>query len=111
VTFSEFTPGEKQLELAGHVMDRRDKAAQAEQSTTSAATPAARAAAAKKAAAAKASMPPKPVTLKFEAIDKSGAVLGTQTVTTEALQPGKSASFRVKIDAANAVAYRYTIAG
>ena len=111
VTFSEFTPGEKQLELAGHVLDRRDKAAQAEQgSTTSSGTAAARAAAAKKAAAAKASMPPKPVTLKFEAIDKSGAVLGTQTVTTEALQPGKSASFRVKIDAANAVAYRYTIA-
>ena len=53
---------------------------------------------------------PRPVTLKFEAIDKSGAVLGTQTVTTEALQPGKSAPFRVKIDAANAVAYRYTIA-
>ena len=50
------------------------------------------------------------MTLKFEAIDKSGAVLGTQTITTEALQPGKSAPFRVKIDAANAVAYRYTIA-
>ena len=109
VTFSEFTPGEKQLELAGHVLDRRDKAAQADQGSTTT-TAAARAAAAKKAAAAKAAIPPKPVTLKFEAIDKSGAVLGTQTVTTEALQPGKSASFRVKIDASNPVAYRYTIA-
>jgi tetratricopeptide (TPR) repeat protein len=109
VTFSEFTPGEKQLELAGHVLDRRDKAAQADQGSTTT-TAAGRAAAAKKAAAAKASLPPKAVTLKFDAIDKSGAVLGSQTVTTEALQPGKSAAFRVKIDAANAVAYRYTIA-
>jgi hypothetical protein len=46
----------------------------------------------------------------MEAIDKSGAVLGSESVTTEALQPGKSAEFRVKIPAANAVAYRYTIA-
>ena len=107
VTFSEFTPGEKQLEIAGRVLDRRDKAAQAAQGSTTTT----RAAAARQAAAAKvASMPPKAVTLKFEAIDKSGAVLGTQTVTTEALQPGKTAPFRVKIDAANAVAYRYTIA-
>ena len=110
VTFTEFTPGEKQLEVAGRVLDRRDKAAQAEQgSTTTTGTAAARAAAARKAAAAAAAIPPKPVTLKFEAIDKSGAVLGTQTVTTQALQPGKSEPFRVKIDAANAVAYRYTI--
>jgi hypothetical protein len=49
------------------------------------------------------------VTLKFEALDKSGAVLGTQTVTTEALAPGKSAPFKVTIPAANAIAYRYTI--
>jgi predicted Zn-dependent protease len=110
VTFSEFTPGEKQLEIAGRVLDRRDKAAEAEQgSTTGTGTAAARAAAAKKAAAAKAAMPPKPVTLKFEAIDKTGAALGTQTVTTEALLPGKSATFRVTIPAANAIAYRYTL--
>ena len=32
------------------------------------------------------------MTLKFEALDKAGAVLGTQTVTTEALQPGKAAA-------------------
>ncbi|MFL5620915.1 MAG: tetratricopeptide repeat protein, partial [Gemmatimonadaceae bacterium] len=115
VTFSEFNPGEKQLEIAGTVLDRRDKAAEAEQGgTTSGGTAAARAAAAKKAAAAKAaakaSIPPKAVTLKFEALDKSGAVLGSQSVTTEPLQPGKTAPFRVKIDAANAVAYRYTLA-
>ena len=111
VTFSEFTPGEKQLEVAGHVLDRRDKAAQADQSSTSTGgSAAARAAAAKKAAAAKASFAPKPVTLKFEAIDKTGAVLGSESVTTEALQPGKSTEFRVKIPAANAVAYRYTVA-
>ena len=111
VTFSEFSPGEKQLVIAGHVLDRRDKAAQVDQaSTSSGGSAAARAAAAKKAAAAKASFAPKPVTLKFEAIDKSGAVLGSKSVTTEALQPGKSTPFRVEIDAANAAAYRYTIA-
>jgi hypothetical protein len=31
-------------------------------------------------------------------------------VTTEALEPGKSAAFKVSIPAANAVGYRYTIA-
>ena len=111
VTFSEFSPGDKQLEIAGTVLDRRDKAAQAEQGgTTQTRSAATRAAAAKKAAAAAPAMPPKAVTLKFEAIDKSGATLGSQSVTTEALTPGKSVPFRVKIDAANAVAYRYTIA-
>ena len=109
VTFSEFTPGEKQVEIAGTVLDRRDKAALAAQAASSGSA-AARAAAEKKAAAAAAALPPKAVTLKFEALDKSGAVLGSQSVTTEPLQPGKSAQFRVKIDAANAVAYRYTIA-
>ena len=111
VNFTEFNPGEKQLEIAGTVLDRRDKAAQADQGgTASGSSAAARAAAAKKAAAAAASIPPKAVTLKFDALDKAGAVLGSQSVTTEALQPGKTASFRVKIDAANAVAYRYTLA-
>ena len=111
VTFTEFSPGDKQLEIAGTVLDRRDKAAQAEQGgTTQTRSAATRAAAAKKAAPAGPAMAPKAVTLKFEALDKSGAVLGSQSVTTEPLQPGKSAPFRVKIDAANAMAYRYTIA-
>jgi len=111
VTFTEFTPTEKGLDLAGTVLDRRDKAAQAEQGgVATGKSAAARAAAAKKTAAAAASMPPKAVTLKFEALDKSGTVLGSQSVTTEPLQPGKSAPFRVKIDAANAIAYRYTLA-
>jgi predicted Zn-dependent protease len=111
VNFTEFNAGEKQLELAGTVLDRRDKAAQAEQGgIASGSSAAAKAAAAKKAAAAVASLPPKAVTLKFEALDKSGAVLGSQSVTTEALTPGKTAPFRVKIDAANALAYRNPLA-
>jgi tetratricopeptide (TPR) repeat protein len=109
VTFTEFTPGEKELTIAGTVLDRRDKAAASDESTTSGAKSAKAKAAAKPAAKSAASaLPAKPVTLKFEAIDKSGAVLGTQTVTTEALSPGKSANFNVKIPAANAIAYRYT---
>ena len=107
VTFTEMTPGEKSLELAGHVLDRRDKAAAA----AAGATTTTRAASAKKAAApAKPTLPPKAVTLKFEALDKAGAVLGSQSVTIDPLTPGKSAPFKVSIPAANAMAYRYTIA-
>ena len=111
VTFSELNLGEKQLEIAGRVLDRRDKAAETDASAAAAApTAAQRTAAARRAAAAKASFAPKAVTLKFEALDKAGTVLGTQSVTTEALEPGKSAEFKVSIPAANAAGYRYTIA-
>jgi len=107
VTFTEMSPGEKALEIAGRVLDRRDKAAQA----AAGATTTTRSAAAKKAAApAKPALPAKPVTLKFEALDKAGTVLGSQSVTVDPLTPGKSAPFRVSIPAANAVAYRYTVA-
>ena len=107
VTFTEMTPGEKSLDLAGHVLDRRDKAAAA----AAGATTTTRAASAKKAAApAKAALPPKAVTLKFEALDKAGTVLGSQSVTIDPLTPGKSAPFKVSIPAANAMAYRYTVA-
>jgi hypothetical protein len=72
VTFSEYSPSEKQLVLAGTA--------------------------------------PKAITLKFEALDKSGAVVATESVTTAALTPGKSAKFNVTLAAANVVGYRYTIA-
>src|SRR5258705_4705952 len=100
-------PGERSREIAGHVLDRRDKAAAGAAGSTT--TTRSAAAAKKAAAAAKPALPPKAVTLKFEALDKSGAVLGSQSVTTDALQPGKSAPFRVSIPAPNALAYRYTI--
>jgi hypothetical protein len=51
------------------------------------------------------------VTLNFEALDKSGAVVGSKSVSTEALTPGKSGNFTITIDAPGAMAYRYTIAG
>ncbi|MFL5605395.1 MAG: tetratricopeptide repeat protein [Gemmatimonadaceae bacterium] len=104
VTFSEFSPSEKQLVMAGTVLDRRDKIDAADASGR----PAKGKAPAKPAAASK--LPPKAVTLKFEALDKSGAVVGTQTVTTEPLTPGKSTKFSVTVPATNAIAYRYTIA-
>jgi predicted Zn-dependent protease len=111
VTFTELNLGDKQIDLAGRVLDRRDKAAESESGgTVTTRSAAARAAAAKNAAAAKTSFTAKAVTLKFEALDKAGTVLGTQSVTTEALEPGKSAAFKVSIPAANAVGYRYTIA-
>jgi tetratricopeptide (TPR) repeat protein len=109
VTFSEYTPGEQQIEIAGEVLDRRDKAAAAEDAGTTM-TRSELAKAQKARAARVAAMPAKPVTLKFEALDKSGTVLGSQSVTTEPLSPGKSAKFRVTIPAANALAYRYTVA-
>ncbi|HET9685076.1 MAG TPA: hypothetical protein VFP15_13305 [Gemmatimonadaceae bacterium] len=104
VTFSEFTPSDKELTIAGSVMDRRDK-------VDAGSTPAKAAKGkAAKAPAKVTTFPPKAVTLNFEALDKSGAVLGTQSVTTEPITPGKSTNFRVVIPAANAIAYRYTIA-
>jgi hypothetical protein len=104
VTVTEMTPGEKSLDLAGHVLDRRDKAAQAAAGSTSSTR-----SAAKKAAAPAKSFPAKAVTLKFEALDKAGTVLGSQSVTVDPLEPGKSGPFRVSIPAANAIAYRYTV--
>ncbi|NUO39042.1 MAG: hypothetical protein HOQ17_09385 [Gemmatimonadaceae bacterium] len=101
VTFAEFSPSENQIVVGGTVLDRRDK--------IGAQVPAAKPAKGKAPAKAAASMAPKAVTLKFEALDKTGAVLGSETVTTEPLTPGKSAKFSAKITASNAAAYRYTI--
>jgi tetratricopeptide (TPR) repeat protein len=103
VTFNEFSPSDKQLVMSGTVLDRRDKVDVAEAT----ARPTKGKAAAKLAAAPK--LQPKAVALKFEALDKSGAVVGTQTVTTDPLSPGKSTKFSVTVPAANAIAYRYTI--
>lgn len=104
VTFTEFTPSEKDLTIVGTVLDRRDKI------DAGAAAPATKAKTTKGAKAGSPALAPKAVTLNFEAIDKSGTVLGTQSVTTEALTPGKTANFRVVIPAANAIAYRYKVA-
>jgi hypothetical protein len=102
VTFSEFSPTESQVTVGGSVLDRRDKVG----TDAPAARPAKGKAPAKPAAK---SLPPKAVTLKFEALDKAGTAIGSQTVTTEPLTPGKSANFTAKIAAPNAVAYRYTV--
>ena len=53
--------------------------------------------------------PAKPVTIQFESLDRNGAVVGRQSVTTEALTPDKSAKFSVTIQGANAVAFRYAV--
>jgi Putative Zn-dependent protease, contains TPR repeats len=101
VTFTEFSPSDNQIVIGGNVLDRRDK--------VGAEVPAAKPAKGKAAAKSAASMAPKAVTLKFEALDKSGAAIGSETVTTEPLTPGKSAKFSTKVTASNAAAYRYTI--
>ena len=101
VTFTEFSPTETQIVVGGTILDRRDKNAEA-----STARPVRGKAPAKSASAA---MPAKAVTLKFDALDKAGAVIGSSSVTTEALAPGKSANFTVKIAAANAMAFRYSV--
>ena len=107
VTFNTFITGEKQVTLAGTVTDRRDKAAAAELEARNA--KAGKASKPGKGKATAAAIAPAAVTLKIEALDKSGAVLGTQSVTTEPLAPGKTATFRTVIPASDAVAYRYTI--
>lgn len=107
VSFTEFTPGDKQIIIGGSVTDRREKADQ-----NAFATPApAKTAKARAAAAAPVAKtyPAKPVTIQFESLDRNGAVVGRQSVTTEALTPDKSAKFTVTIPGANAVAFRYTV--
>ena len=103
VTFTEFSPSESQIVVGGSVLDRRDEI---EAAAATAQRPARGRAPAKPATK---SYPPKAVTLKFEALDKAGTAIATETVTTEALTPKKSAKFSVKIAAPNAVAYRYTL--
>lgn len=107
ITFTEFTPSDTKLIIGGTVLDRRDKIdANVAESRPAKGKPASKPAAKPAAKSA----PPKAVTLNFEALDKSGVVVGRQSVSTEALTPGKSAKFTVTIDAPKAVAYRYTIA-
>lgn len=101
VSFTEFSPAEAQLVIGGTVLDRRDK--------IDAETAAARPVRGKAPAKAAKSIPPKSVTLRFEALDRSGTAIGSESVTTEPLEPGKSAKFTVKIAAPNAVGYRYSI--
>jgi hypothetical protein len=102
VTFNEFSPTESQVTISGSVLDRRDKI----DAVGGTARPA------KGKAPAKAptrNAAPRAVTLKFEALDKAGNPVGSQSVTTEATTPGKSAKFSVKIAAPNVAAYRYTV--
>ncbi|MEP6729585.1 MAG: FxLYD domain-containing protein [bacterium] len=110
VTFSEFSPTDKQVVIAGTVADRRDKVEGNNNAATPAAKPAKGKPAAKPAAAASKTFDPKPTTLKFEALDKAGAVVGTETVTTKPLRPGEKDRFKVTIAGPNVVAYRYSIA-
>ncbi len=98
VTFSEFSPNEQQATLAGIILDRRDKA----DAITAASVPRGK-------TAPKKTYVPKTATLVFEALDKNGAVVGTSTVTTEALTPGKTARFTTTITGAGIIAYRYTV--
>ena len=95
------------IKVAFGVENRRDKLESGEGTTTT--TTKGKKAKAPAKPAPKAELSPVAVTLKFEALDKTGKVLGTSTVTTDPLTPGKSGSFRTTIDAPNAVAYRYTL--
>lgn len=104
VAVTEFMPTESGLSIAGTITDRRDKL----DSDPDAARPAK----GKGKAAAKApraAQTPQPVMLTFEALDRTGTVVGKQSVTTDALAPGANTRFSIKIAAANAVAYRYHI--
>ncbi|MBA3671087.1 MAG: hypothetical protein H0W68_03560 [Gemmatimonadaceae bacterium] len=102
VSFTEFTPGEKTAVIGGTVKDRRLESAENEPL----ASPTAKGKAVKASAR---SYPPMPVILTFEALDKAGTVLGSATVTTEALTPGKSARFTVTVPSVMATGYRYRL--
>jgi hypothetical protein len=107
VVFTQLNPTDKQMLVAGTVTDRRDKMDAAPDA------PAVPARGAKKSPPAKAKpvLTPTPVTLKFEALDGKGNVIGSQSVTTEPLGPGAKASFSLTIPVANAAGFRYTIGG
>lgn len=106
VTFTEFSPSEKQVVIGGSILDRRDKADASD-------TPAPAAKPVKGKPAPKAPAPktydPKPVTLKFEALDKAGTVVGSETVSSKGLKPGERDTFKITISGPGVVAYRYTI--
>ncbi|MDQ2666962.1 MAG: FxLYD domain-containing protein [Gemmatimonadota bacterium] len=109
VTFTEFSPNDKNVTIAGSVLDRRDKIEANAQQPAAAAKPA-KGAKAKAAAKPEAkTFPAKPVTLSFTALDKAGQALGTETVTTEPLAPGQRAKFKFTINVPNVAAYRYKI--
>jgi tetratricopeptide (TPR) repeat protein len=108
VSFTQLNPTDKEMVIGGTVTDRRDKIDVAAE--TAAPVKGAKKGAAPKAAA-KPTFPPTPVTLKFEALDTKGNVVGSQSVTTEALSPGAKASFNLTIPAVNAAGFRYTIGG
>ena len=108
VTFREFSPSEKQVVIGGTVLDRRDKV-EVPANDTPAPKPVKGAKAKPAAKPAPKTFPPKAVTIVFSALDKTGAVVGTQTVTTKELSPSETARFSVTIPAANAVAYRYKV--
>ena len=108
VTFTEFSPNDKNVTIGGNVLDRRDKI----EANAPQAAPARPVKGAKAKTVAKAdakTLPAKPVTLSFTALDKTGQALGTETVTTEPLSPGQRARFKFTINAPNVVAYRYKI--
>jgi len=108
VTFTEFSPSEKQVVIAGNVTDRRDKIEGNNPPPVPAKAVKGKPAPKAAAPAAK-TFPPKPVQLTFVALDKAGQVLGTESVTTEPLTPGARGKFKLTINAPNVVAYRYTI--
>ena len=108
VTFTEFSPNDKNVTIAGSILDRRDRI------EANAPQPAAKPVkgAKGKTTAAKPepkTFAPKTVTLSFTALDKTGQALGTETVTTEPLAPGQRGRFKFTINAPNVVAYRYKI--
>jgi Putative Zn-dependent protease, contains TPR repeats len=109
VTFTEFSPNDKMVTIAGSVLDRRDKIEANAPQTAAPARPAKGAKAKPAPKAESKTFPPKPVTLAFTALDKAGQSLGTETVTTEPLAPGQRARFKFTINAPNVVAYRYKI--
>jgi tetratricopeptide (TPR) repeat protein len=103
VTFTLLTPTDKQLAIGGIVTDRRDKVDVPPE------PPPAKGAKKAPPKPKQAAFPPTAVTLKFEALDAKGNVVGTQTVTTEPLTPGGTANFNITIPAANPAGFRYTV--
>ena len=100
VTYTEFSRGEERTVVGYTVAHVKSAGGAAARTTGGAARPAARPAAGGS---------PRSFTMKVEFLDKSGAVVDTQTTTVGPLAPGESKPVKVET-AKSAAAVRYTIA-
>ncbi len=107
VTFTEFTRGDARAVLGVNVEALKPSTS----TTTTGARAAGRGAAARPVAAAPGGAGPKTYTLAVEFLDRSGAVVDTQTVSVGPLAAGDSKAARIETAKGGVMAFRYKVVG